>query len=373
MIEPTEALSDDASVSVQEQGFDWERRAKLASNLSLFVNFLLLIANFTGFWMTGSLSLLSTTADSFLDLLSQTIIAVALRGNRNVDKDIWPLGRSRLEPVGLIIVASLMGIAAFQILGESIVALTRGLNSSTPPTPPKFEIFTIAMMGCAIGIKIILFVMCWSVAKFSPSMAVLAEDHRNDILSNTVALTAGLISNNIASAWFVDPIGAILISIYICLRWILVGKEQAVMLIGRVAHPTFLEKVRTIASLHDPGLMEIDVVRAYHFGHRYLVEVEVVVSRETGIVYAHDSALNLQKKIEELEEVERAHVHVDYEHREEDEHKQTFHAITQKSSSNEIRTGLHRRHQHRYASVQDESPASDGTVIMPLPNVVAGI
>lgn len=340
----------------------WERRAKLASNLSLVANTILLVSNCVAYFATGSLALLSTAADSFLDLLSQLIIVFALRGNRNVDKDLWPLGRSRLEPVGLIIVSSIMGVAAFQILTESVIRISQGLNSPVPPQSPKFETYSIVIVSCAIGIKSALFVMCWSVSKYSSSMLVLAEDHRNDVLANITALIAGLVANAIPSAWYADPVGGIIISIYICVRWILVGREQALMLIGRVAHPDFLDQVKTIIQSHDPESMEVDIVRAYHFGHRYLVEVEVVVSRDCGIVYAHDSALSLQKKIEALEDVERAHVHVDYQHRDEDEHKQTFHAIVDKPKPEEekSRAGLHRRHQHaRYTQVSSSNAGDD--------------
>jgi len=332
-------VQSQSSSSLAVGNVSWEmRRARIASGLSLFANTFLLCSNFTVFWLTGSLSLLSTTVDSFLDLVSQLIIIAALRGNRNVNKDVWPLGRSRLEPVGLIVVSSLMGVASFQILAESIIRIVNGLSSSTPPQTPKFDTVSIVLASVAIGVKTVLFFICASVSKYSSTMAMLAEDHRNDVLSNSVALTAGLISNSVPSAWFVDPVGAILISIYICIRWILVGKQQAVMLVGRVASPEFLQRLKSIAESHDEGRMEIDVIRAYHFGHRFLVEVEVVVPPETGIIYAHDSALSLQKKIESVEEVERAHVHVDYLHRDEDEHKQTFHALDANN-----RMALHRR------------------------------
>ena len=45
--------------------------------------------------------------------------------------------------------------------------------------------------------------------------------------------------------------------------------------------------------------MELDIVRAYHFGPRFLVEVETIVPPDTGIVFAHDPALALLIKIEE--------------------------------------------------------------------------
>ncbi|KAE9269405.1 hypothetical protein PF008_g30869 [Phytophthora fragariae] len=66
--------------------------------------------------------------------------------------------------------------------------------------------------------------------------------------------------------------------------------------------------------------MALDIVRAYHFGSKYLVELEVVVPAEMSVKAAHDIALQLQFKVENLDEVERAFVHVDYQSRDYDEH-----------------------------------------------------
>ena len=70
--------------------------------------------------------------------------------------------------------------------------------------------------------------------------------------------------------------------------------------------------------------MSVDVVRAYHFGKRFLVEIEVVLPKDMCVEDAHDIALELQKKVEKLHKVERAFVHVDYMTREENEHKQNL-------------------------------------------------
>ncbi|KAE9358753.1 hypothetical protein PF008_g2571 [Phytophthora fragariae] len=66
--------------------------------------------------------------------------------------------------------------------------------------------------------------------------------------------------------------------------------------------------------------MALDIVRAYHFGSKYLVELEVVVPAEMSVKAAHDIALQMQFKVENLDEVERAFVHVDYQARDYDEH-----------------------------------------------------
>ena len=49
---------------------------------------------------------------------------------------------------------------------------------------------------------------------------------------------------------------------------------------------------------------------------------------------SHDIALTLQHKVEGFDEVERAFVHVDYEHRDEPEHKvSSHHAISTRTYS----------------------------------------
>ena len=308
---------NDAQVEQEDPAWFW--RVKLASNISLVANLFLLAANFSVYLSTGSMALLSTSADSLLDIISQIIIAVAIRSNKNVDKKIWPVGKSRMEPVGLVVVSSFMFILAFLILLESIMRLASENHESV-----KFGTLSIVLVTSAIGIKSILYLLCASVAKHSNSMKILAEDHRNDVLSNAIALICCLTSTFVSTAWFADSLGGVIISIYICLRWIFLGKEQAVMLIGKVASPEFFDKLKSIASSHHAEFFEVDVIRAYHFGTKFFVEIEIVVSPHTGIILAHDSALALQKEIEKLEEVERAHVHVDYAHRDEEEHKQLF-------------------------------------------------
>jgi len=64
---------------------------------------------------------------------------------------------------------------------------------------------------------------------------------------------------------------------------------------------------------HSPSILQIDTVRAYHSGPRLIVEVDVVMDPVDSLKYTHDTAEDLQIKLESLPDVERAYVHVDYE------------------------------------------------------------
>jgi divalent metal cation (Fe/Co/Zn/Cd) transporter len=65
----------------------------------------------------------------------------------------------------------------------------------------------------------------------------------------------------------------------------------------------------------------VDCTRAYHFGAAYIVEMEILMPPETLLRDSHDIALDLQQKLEGIDEIERAFVHVVHTHRDVPEHK----------------------------------------------------
>lgn len=64
---------------------------------------------------------------------------------------------------------------------------------------------------------------------------------------------------------------------------------------------------------HDPRIVGLDTVRAWHSGPRLIVEVDIVMDERQSLKETHDVAEALQIKLESLPNVERSYVHVDYE------------------------------------------------------------
>merc|ERR1712151_822267 len=170
-------------------------------------------------------------------------------------------------------------------------------------------------LTCLVFLKLMLWKMCgMQVGKGNVSLDAVAQDHFNDVLSNGAALVCAAIASNWSSLWPVDPGGAVAISIWIIRAWVATGIEQAESLVGKAADPKFLSKARELAETHDPSVT-LDVIRAYHFGPKFLVEIELVMAKETPLVESHDVGILLQHKIESLEACERCFVHIDYQHR----------------------------------------------------------
>lgn len=292
-------------------------RVEFAINASIVANVALTIVKIYAAITSNSLAVLSSLVDSILDLTSQILFWYSDK-RMHTPSVKYPAGRRRLEPIAVIISATLMGMAAIEVIQQSVEALVKGFNGRLREI--DISIFTLVVLLLAIIIKLFLWYICTKIASHSSSADALAQDHRNDVYSNFVAVAAAFVAHWHSNLWYLDSVGAIIISIYIAVSWLATGKEQVERLVGLQAEQEFIDQIRTLGDVHHP-MMKTDIVRAYHFGNNYLVEMEVILPEDMCVREAHDISLSLQNKVEELDNVERAFVHVDYLERNYDEHK----------------------------------------------------
>ena len=71
-----------------------------------------------------SLSVLAALLDSVLDVVSQAVLNYTERhSSMQRSSAFYPAGASRLEPIGVLTCAALMGMASFEVLKESFETL----------------------------------------------------------------------------------------------------------------------------------------------------------------------------------------------------------------------------------------------------------
>ncbi|TGJ83536.1 hypothetical protein E0Z10_g5241 [Xylaria hypoxylon] len=293
-------------------------RIKFAVNASFAVNFGLFVIQVYAAVSTGSLSLFATAADAFVDLVSSFIIWLTSRVAAQPSVYKYPAGRTRIETIGIILFCSLLTTVAVELLIESIRTLAAGARESEP-----LQVVPLAFVGTAILAKSSLMLYCLFYRRY-PSVHVFYIDHRNDIVVNSFGLTLSIIGNRVA--WFVDPIGAIIIAVLILSSWLSNGFEQVWLLVGKSAPQGFISKLIYLAMTHDSRILKVDTCRAYHAGQRCYVEVDIIMDTDTPLKISHDVSQSLQKKFEGLSDVERAFVHVDYDcdHDPYEEHKKLY-------------------------------------------------
>ena len=310
------------------EGFKGWTLRRLALDLSLYCNLMITVVKLVAYIRTRSLSVLAALLDSVLDVVSQGVLNYTeKRSSMHRSSAFYPAGAARLEPIGVLTCAALMGMASFEVLKESITTLIyqRDILESLSLRQERYSFWS--MVGIVI-VKLMLLALCKKAARrptfqgqqtADPTLEALAQDHLNDCLSNTVAAIALICVMVSANLWIVDPIGAIVISFYIIYSWYHTGKEQIEQLTGKSAPKELIEELLERAENFDERMI-VDTIRAYHFGPKFLVELEVVLPRDTLLVDSHDLGMELQYEIEGREEVERCFVHIDYETRDYDEH-----------------------------------------------------
>eukprot|EP00746_Dinoflagellata_sp_MGD_P086471 gnl/MRDRNA2_/MRDRNA2_34225_c0_seq1.p1 gnl/MRDRNA2_/MRDRNA2_34225_c0~~gnl/MRDRNA2_/MRDRNA2_34225_c0_seq1.p1 ORF type:complete len:467 (+),score=59.75 gnl/MRDRNA2_/MRDRNA2_34225_c0_seq1:99-1499(+) len=307
---------------VQAGGTESQSSGKIAMAIraSLLINFVLLIVKTYAFLLSRSLAMLASLVDSTIDLLGQGVLmwTQSLVSSKHQNTEDYPAGRARLEPIGVMVCAVVMGMASIEVISTSIHKLLKYWNKGSEAiyltVPTTVSIISIVFL------KLILYFWCNRVAHTTDNESVraIAQDNQNDVLSNVAALLGAQMTHIGRKWWMVDPLTGTLISLYIIYTWLRTGYDQVELIVGKKADPEFLKKIQDL--VQDNQHMRLDSLCAYHFGPKYLVEVEVVMPEGTPLRESHDAGIVLQHKVESLEEVERCFVHIDYQYRDHDDH-----------------------------------------------------
>lgn len=302
-----------------EDDVDNKLSIRLLIYASFAANIVLVIIKIAAAVMSGSLAVIASTIDSFLDVLSGAIIFTAARLAKKRDPMQYPQGKTRFEPLSVVIFSSVMGMAGLQIIIQSIQDIMQRAGKKIDPI--TIDTQTWVILGVVIATKLVLFLACRGLRKESVSLDALAQDHFNDVLSNSLSVLAVGLASTYPKVWFLDPGFAILFALFIMVVWSNTGKEQIQHLAGITADNEFLNQITFLTYNHHKSIVKVDTVRAYHMGSRLLVEVDIVLPEDMPLKLTHDIGESLQMAIEKLDNVERAYVHMDYEWTHAPEHK----------------------------------------------------
>ncbi|CAN1263147.1 Metal tolerance protein 10 [Linum perenne] len=250
------------------------RGEKIAIYASNVANLVLFAAKVYASMESRSMAVIASTVDSFLDLMSGFILWFTDHAMRKPNQYRYPIGKQRMQPVGIVVFASVMATLGLQIIFESGREL---LAKAKPESEPNKVDWMIGIMTSVTFIKLGLTLYC--------------RGFKNEI-----------------------------IALYTIWNWSGTVMENVGSLIGRTAPPEYLAKLIYLIWNHHQEIKHIDTVRAYTFGCNYFVEADIVLPADMSLCEAHNIGETLQEKIEQFPEVERAFVHVDFEFTHQPEH-----------------------------------------------------
>uniref|UniRef100_A0A914YYZ3 Cation efflux protein cytoplasmic domain-containing protein n=1 Tax=Panagrolaimus superbus TaxID=310955 RepID=A0A914YYZ3_9BILA len=293
---------DDHQRENQEQRDSKARWDDILAKATLGINVIMIFAKLFAAYLSHSMSIISSVVDSLMDITSGAVIWGTLRSIDKTNPYEYPIGRTRLEPLAVLIVALIMVFANVMVIYEATMAI---INDTLNPI---VDIETLIILLTGTAIKSVLYILCRRQKTLSSKL--LAQDQLNDVITNIVALAGAYCGHQFWKYW--DPIGAYLVSGYIIINWLGTAREQIPLLIGRTATQDFINRISRIAISHHEKILALDMVYAYHLGQNFLVEIHVLMDGSLTLVETHDISESLQTKVERLPYVERAFVHCDY-------------------------------------------------------------
>lgn len=168
-------MMEDSSV---ESG---DRIVKIAIYVNLTANTLLLAGKIAAMVLTSSLSVLASLVDAALDFLSTAIVWTTSRMIALQDQYLYPVGRRRLEPLGVLVFSVVMITSFFQVALECISRLRSDDHEIIQLTLPALSI-----MASTVLIKAVCWVWCRLIK--NSSVQALAQDAQTDVIFNIFSI-----------------------------------------------------------------------------------------------------------------------------------------------------------------------------------------
>lgn len=292
-------------------GYNKQEEIRLVDSyisLNFATNVVLLVGKIIVAILTASISIVASLIDSALDFLSTVIIYFANKLAQSKHSKNFPIGKNRLEPIGVLVFSVIIIISFTQVGIEAVNKLIYDGDK---------EIVEIGLNATLIMLlTIVTKFACYIYGRTikSSSAQALAQDALVDVIFNIFSLLMPVLGYYFQIYWF-DPLGALLLSFYIIYLWSQTCFEHIIHLTGHKADPLDYRTVLYLCMRFSKKISKIKELNCYHVGDSINVEVDVILDNVKDMRDSHDLAEALQYTLEALPmiNIERAFVHTDYE------------------------------------------------------------
>jgi hypothetical protein len=158
-----------------------DRIVQVAIYVNLLANTVLLAGKIAVIVLTNSLSVLASLVDAILDFLSTAIVWTTTRLIAQHDSYMYPVGRRRLEPIGVLVFSVIIVTSFFQVSLQCFDHLTSGDTTVLQLGPSA-----IVIMSSTVGVKGLCWLWCRLIK--NSSVQALAQDAITDVVFNIFSI-----------------------------------------------------------------------------------------------------------------------------------------------------------------------------------------
>jgi len=269
------------------------RLEKKATVVSTSVAALLVLLKMSVGILSGSIAILASAIDSFLDLTVSAFNYFALNSAEKDPDDTFHYGRGKLEPLAAVIEGVVISISALFILYEALQKIVH-------PQPIEHLDSGITIMVISFSVTLALVIFLNYVANKTNNMVIKADvlHYKTDLFTNGAVLVA-LAVVSYSGENLVDPILGIMIAIYMIYSAYPIIKEGILMLLDVALPNEDIEKIK------EAILIENEVSN-YHFlqtreaGSNIFISVHIVFNLDISLYDAHNIADRIEERIKNL-------------------------------------------------------------------------
>jgi len=254
-----------------------EKKATLVSSSTAAV--LVIMKMIVGI-MSGSVAILASAVDSFLDLIVSLFNFFALHQAEKEADAKFNFGRGKLEAIAATMEGMVISLSGLFILYTAMEKLIH-------PKVIRHMDISIAVMGISIIITAALVLFLLYVAKQGNNLVIKADalHYKTDLFSNG-AILLSLAIIHFSDIQIIDPILGILIAIYMVYSAYPIMKEGFLMLMDAALEEEDIEKITNY-------LNSVSEITSYHHLHTraagsdIFISVHLVFTVSTSLFDAH--------------------------------------------------------------------------------------
>ena len=264
------------------------KRAAAASSMA--VGIILIILKLTAYFVTNSVSLLSTLMDSVFDTLASLIVAVSIVHAASPADENHRFGHGKVESL------SALAQAVF-IFGSAGYLMLEAVNRLLKPEAVKEPVFGLGVMAISMVLTLGLILFQRHVIRRTQSIAITADHmhYKGDLLMNaSVMASLGL---TYFTSWpYFDALFALLIGGHLLWATRDISIESFNILMDRELPDEARAKIIAIANAH-PQTVAVHDLRTRSTGDRIFIEFHLEMEGAMTLYAAHDVTEQLEKEL----------------------------------------------------------------------------
>ncbi len=264
-----------------------EKRSTTVRNVTItgmVLNILLAGIKFVVGLIGNSQAVLADAFHSLSDLITDIAVLIGVKFWEPPADEEHPYGHKRIEAIVTFFIGILLAVVGAELLINAI-------SSISEPVVKETELYWVALIGPILSIigKEGVFRYTLKVGRKVRSSAVIANawHHRSDAISSIPVLVTVLLAFFFPEWYFIDAVGAIIVSGFIFKVSFEIVKPAFYELTDKMVDRELLKKINKLALSVD-GVCSIHKTRTRIAGNSVLVDMHVQVDGDLSVRNGHE-------------------------------------------------------------------------------------